>query len=185
MAADLTTKADLPSAWLIRFSPYLKAGTRVLEIASGNGRNTRFLAGLGCKVTAVDINPAPEPVEGVQYMRKDLEKEDWIFEPESFDAVIGINYLWRARFAALCDCVKPGGFFLYETFTRPQTMLNFGPKNPQHFLEDRELLSMVPHEWHILAYEDGRTDNDRYLQRIAAVKPRHNEIERLDVCARR
>ena len=44
---------------------------------------------------------------------------------------------------------------------------------------------MVPHEWHILAYEDGRTDNDRYLQRIAAVKPRHNEIERLDVCARR
>ena len=61
MAADLTTKADLPSAWLIRFSPYLKAGTRVLEIASGNGRNTRFLAGLGCKVTAVDINPAPEP----------------------------------------------------------------------------------------------------------------------------
>ena len=29
MAADLTTKADLPSAWLIRFSPYLKAGTRV------------------------------------------------------------------------------------------------------------------------------------------------------------
>ena len=109
MAADLTTKADLPSAWLIRFSPYLKAGTRVLEIASGNGRNTRFLAGLGCKVTAVDINPAPEPVEGVQYIRKDLEKEDWIFEPESFDAVIGINYLWRARFAALCDCVKPGG----------------------------------------------------------------------------
>ena len=96
MAADLTTKADLPSAWLIRFSPYLKAGTRVLEIASGNGRNTRFLAGLGCKVTAVDINPAPEPVEGVQYIRKDLEKEDWIFEPESFDAVIGINYLWRA-----------------------------------------------------------------------------------------
>ena len=64
-------------------------------------------------------------------------------------------------------------------------MLNFEPKNPQHFLEDRELLSMVPHEWHILAYEDGRTDNDRYLQRIAAVKPRHNEIERLDVCARR
>ena len=61
MAADVSTKADLPSAWLIRFSPYLKSGTRVLEIASGNGRNTRFLAGLGCDVTAVDINPVPEP----------------------------------------------------------------------------------------------------------------------------
>ena len=159
MAADLTTKADLPSAWLIRFSPYLKAGTRVLEKLR-----------------------TPADTESI---RKDLEKEDWIFGPESFDAVIGINYLWRERFAVLCECVKPGGFFLYETFTRHQTMLNFGPKNPQHFLEDRELLSMVPHEWHILAYEDGRTDNDRYLQRIAAVKPRHNEIERLAVCARR
>lgn len=64
MAADVSTKADLPSAWLIRFSPYLKSGTRVLEIASGNGRNTRFLAGLGCDVTAVDINPVPEPLAG-------------------------------------------------------------------------------------------------------------------------
>ena len=55
MAADVSTKADLPSAWLIRFSPYLKSGTRVLEIASGNGRNTRFLAGLGCDVDTFGI----------------------------------------------------------------------------------------------------------------------------------
>lgn len=74
MAADVSTKADLPSAWLIRFSPYLKSGTRVLEIASGNGRNTRFLAGLGCDVTAVDINPVPEPLAGVRYIQRDLEK---------------------------------------------------------------------------------------------------------------
>ena len=79
MAADLSTKADLPSAWLIRFSPYLKTGTRVLEIASGNGRNTRFLVGLGCDVTAVDINPVPEPLVGVRYIQRDLEKEDWFF----------------------------------------------------------------------------------------------------------
>ena len=85
MAADLSTKADLPSAWLIRFSPYLKTGTRVLEIASGNGRNTRFLVGLGCDVTAVDINPVPEPLVGVRYIQRDLEKEDWFFAPESFD----------------------------------------------------------------------------------------------------
>ena len=65
MARDVSTKADLASAWLIRFSPYLEAGSRVLEIAAGNGRNTRFLAGLGCRVTAADIHLAPEPVDGV------------------------------------------------------------------------------------------------------------------------
>ena len=50
MAADVSTKADLPSAWLIRFSPYLKSGTRVLEIASGNGRNTDVYKRQNCEL---------------------------------------------------------------------------------------------------------------------------------------
>lgn len=185
MARDVSTKADLASAWLIRFSPYLKAGSRVLEIAAGNGRNTRFLAGLGCRVTAADIHLAPEPVDGVQYLLTDLENDPWPFEPESFDAVVGINYLWRPRFSELLDCVRPGGLFLYETFTRDQSILGFGPKNPQHLLEKGELLRLIPSEWHILAFEDGRTDNDRHLQRIAAVRPDAENAVCVDICARR
>ena len=171
MVADVSSKTDLPSAWLVRFSPYLGEGARVLEIACGNGRNTRFLAGLGCTVTAVDINEPPQRLPGVRYVLHDLEGPDWIFEPETFDVVIGINYLWRDRFQNLLDCVNPGGLFLYETFTGRQSMLGFGPKNPQHFLQDGELLRLMPDNWHILAFEDGRTDSDRHLQRIAAVKP--------------
>lgn len=185
MAADVSTKTDLPSAWLIRFSSYLREGTRVLEIASGNGRNTRLLAELGCEVTAADINAPAEAISSVKYVLRDLEQETWVFEPESFDVVVGINYLWRDRFANLLECLRPGGLFLYETFTSHQTTLGFGPKNPQHFLQDGELLQLVPTGWHILAFEDGRTDCDRYLQRIAALKPQQNEFERLDICARR
>lgn len=185
MAADVSTKNDLPSAWLLRFSPYLKEGMSVLEIASGNGRNTRFMAGLGCKITAVDINAPSERIEKVSHILRDLEQDEWIFEPKSFDVVVGINYLWRDRFLNLVDCVKPGGLFLYETFTRHQSIIGFGPKNPQHFLQDGELLSLIPTKWHILAFEDGRTDNDRYIQRIAAIRPTKTEFLRLDICARR
>lgn len=185
MASDVSTKADLPSAWLIRFSPRLRAGMHVLEIACGNGRNTRFLAGLGCEVTAVDIHPAADPVEGVRYVLRDLENEPWMFESDSFDAVIVVNYLWRETFENMTACVRPGGFFLYETFTRHQAMMGFGPKNPRHFLEDGELLRLTPSKWHILAFEDGRTDNGRHIQRIAAVRPMAEGDVCLDVCARR
>lgn len=185
MAADVSTKADPASAWLIRFSPHLRPGARVLEIACGNGRNTRLLAGLGCRVTAVDINEPAERIAGVDYRIADLENAPWSFENDTFDAVVVVNYLWRPRFEMLTGCVAPGGLFLYETFTRRQTTLGFGPKNPAHFLEDRELLALTPQNWHILAYEDGRTDNDRYIQRIAAVRPRRDDTERLEVCARR
>ncbi len=183
MARDVSTVFDPPSAWLMRFSPLIKPHAHVLEIACGNGRNTRFLAALGCKVFAADIN-RPETVPGgVQFIQSDLENDPWPFELESFDAVIGINYLWRPRFADLCKTLKPGGLFLYETFTRAQTTLGFGPKNPQHFLEEGELLRLIASDWHILAYEDGRTGNDRHLQRIAAVRP--GKDMPVDVCAAR
>ena len=186
MAVDVSTKADPARAWLMRFSPYLTAGSRVLEIASGNGRNTRLLAGLDCVVTAADINPPAEPIAGVRHLTCDLENAPWPFEGQTFDAVIGINYLWRERFALLTQCVRPGGLFLYETFTRHQALAGFGPKNPAHFLQDGELLTLIPSGWHILAFEDGRTDNNRSLQRIAAVRPlAEDDFERLDVCARR
>lgn len=42
MAADLTTKADLPSAWLIRFSPYLKAARVFLKLQVETDCNTAF-----------------------------------------------------------------------------------------------------------------------------------------------
>lgn len=111
MAADVSTKADPASAWLIRFSPHLRPGARVLEIACGNGRNTRLLAGLGCRVTAVDINEPAERIAGVDYRIADLENAPWPFENDTFDAVVVVNYLWRPRFEMLTGCVAPGGLF--------------------------------------------------------------------------
>lgn len=170
MARDTSTSSDLPSAWLMRFSPVIESGFKVLELACGNGRNTRFLASLGCQVTAVDINPMPEVPAGVDFLRYDLENSPWPFEKNSFDVVIGINYLWRRHFPQLRDSLKLNGLFLYETFNEEQSILMGRPKNPEHFLKIGELLTLVDPNWRILAFEDGVNEREQYLQRIAARK---------------
>lgn len=169
MARDTSTPADPPSAWLARFAPLIAPGARVLEIACGNGRNTRLLARLGAAVTAVDMNPAPELLEGVRYLTADLEAGGcWPFERNAFDVVVGVHYLWRPIFPRLFESLRTGGLFLYETFTEEQFRIVGRPSNPEHYLRTGELLTLVPAGWRILAYEDGLTDHGAFYQRIAA-----------------
>ena len=55
MPVDISVASDPASAWLMRFAGLIKPEGRVLEIACGNGRNTRFLKlcgfrhGSGCE----------------------------------------------------------------------------------------------------------------------------------------
>ena len=170
MARDISTAADPTSSWLMRFAPLIDFGSSVLEIACGNGRNTRFLADLGCRVTAVDINLMPQTFPGVKFVKADIEKDPWPFEESAFDVVVGIHYLWRPIFPQLFSSLKQGGLFLYETFTEEQFLSAGRPKNPEHFLRVGELLELVPRYWRVLSFEDGLTDNGAFYQRIAARK---------------
>lgn len=167
MARDMTTFSDRPSAWLERFAPVI-SGCRVLEIACGNGRNTRYLASLGCQVTAIDINPMTNVPENVTFIQADLESAPWPIQGQQFEIVVGINYLWRERWDVLLSNVTPNGLLVYETFTEEQSRMMGSPKNPEHFLRTGELLRMVPLTWRILAYEDGLTEKGTCVQRIAA-----------------
>ena len=46
-----------PNAFLTSQEKHLVAGSRVLAVADGKGRNGVWLAERGCKVCAVDISP--------------------------------------------------------------------------------------------------------------------------------
>ena len=94
MARDISGLKDPASTWLMRFAGLIPVGARVLELAAGNGRNTRFMTLMGWKVTAVDVNVPPAIFPAAAEFRKvDLEGADWPLAGEAFDAVIGINYL--------------------------------------------------------------------------------------------
>jgi len=59
--------------------------------------------------------------------------------PSRFAVVVVTRYLQRDLFAALRQTTAPGGFVLYETFTRAQRALGVGPTSPDHLLEPEEL----------------------------------------------
>jgi len=94
----------------------------VLDLACGHGRHARFLAGRGCRVTAVDVDEACgqslADVPGVEFHQADLESGPWPFAAASFDAIVVVHYLHRPLLPRLAAALAPGALLVYETFAR-------------------------------------------------------------------
>ncbi len=156
-----------PSLWVQRWASHWTPGTRVLDVACGNGRHANWLASLGCQVTGLDRDAqclaalAPE----VERHGADLEAAPWPLPGRRFDVVLVTNYLWRPLFPALLAAVAPGGWYVHETFAEGQQALG-RPRNPDFLLQPGELWD-VCRGLHVMAYEDGVVNGAR-LQRVAA-----------------
>jgi len=109
-----------PSDWIVRWTPLLPPGARVLDVACGHGRHARWLAAAGHRVTAIDRDAdLLAPLAGLaETVQADLEGGPWPLPGRRFDAVVVTNYLWRPLFPALLDAVAPGGLLIYETFAQ-------------------------------------------------------------------
>jgi SAM-dependent methyltransferase len=165
---------DAPaSGWVVRWTPLIRPGGEVLDVACGGGRHARFLAAQGFEVTAVDRDPGlfPDPPRGVTLLGADLEAGPWPFPGRRFDAIVVTNYLHRPLLPILVDSLEPGGLLVYETFARGNE--RFGkPSNPDYLLAPGELLEAVRGRLRVVAYED-----------LVVSEPRPAAIQRL--CARR
>ena len=167
-----------PSPWIVRFSPLVASGARVLDLACGQGRHARWFAGRGCRVLAVDRDVAAlaalAGVPGVETAALDLESGGWPLPGDRFDAIVVANYLHRPLFPDLLGALADDGALIYETFARGNEA--FGrPSNPAFLLEPGELLRVVEGRLAVVAFEEGRVDADGHaavVQRIAAVGAR-------------
>ena len=163
-----------PSPWFVRFASLVPPGARVLDLACGTGRHARLFASRGCRVLAVDRDPAALAtlggVAGAETARLDLESGPWPLEGERFDAIIVANYLHRPLFGPLLRALAADGTLLYETFARGNEV--FGrPSKPDFLLEAGELLR-VAEGLTVVAYEHGSIETGArraVVQRIAAV----------------
>jgi SAM-dependent methyltransferase len=164
-----------PSPWVTRFAALIPAGGRVLDLACGDGRHTRYLAGRGHPVTAVDIDVsgladlAGQP--GIETVRADLETGEWPFAPASFAGIVVTNYLHRPLFGALTATLSPGGLLIIETFGAGNA--RFGrPRNPDFLLAPGELLSAFGTSLQVVAYEHGveQVPRPAVRQRLVAVR---------------
>jgi tellurite methyltransferase len=90
---------------------------RVLDLACGAGRNALWLAARGWQVTAVDgSSVAIDILKGrnpaIDTRVADLEKHQYVIEPDSCDLITLCYYLQRDLFAPAKRGVVPGGLII-------------------------------------------------------------------------
>ena len=181
----MSAQASLPpSRWVVRFSALVADGARVLDVACGQGRHSRWFAARGCRVVAVDRDTAAldqlASVAGVTAVSADLEAHPWPFEREKFDAIIVTHYLHRALFPSLLRALADDGVLVYETFARGNEAYG-KPSNPDFLLTEGELLTVVGRSLIVVAFEQGRIESEppAVVQRLAALGRRHSWPPRL------
>lgn len=181
IASHVTTEPSAPaepiSGWVRRWAPIIPSG-EVLDLACGNGRHARHLAGLGHPVLALDHDPEMlEKATGTNITTSlvDLEAEDavWPFAADRFAAVVVTNYLHRPLVDAVVSSLASDGVLIYETFAEGNEQ--FGkPSNPDFLLREGETLAWaLQHGLRVVAYEEGRVEQPKaaLVQRICAVRP--------------
>lgn len=164
---------ETPSAWLQRWAHLIAPGSRVLDVACGAGRHMRWLAAQGRTVHGVDRNP--EALALAQAFGAvtcaDIENGPWPFTGQTFGAVVVTHYLWRPLLPVIVQSLAPGGVLIYETFAAGNETVG-KPSRPDFLLQPGELLRATE-GLRTVGYEDGfEASPDRFIQRIAAVRPK-------------
>ena len=159
-----------PSAWVLRWSGWIRPGGAVLDLAAGGGRHARWLARMGFEVDAVDrdISQLADAPANVRVLEDDIESGPWPYAGRRFDAIVVANYLHRPLLATLVDSLEPGGLLVYETFAAGNE--RFGrPRNPEFLLGPGELLQAFA-ALTVVAFEQGEVAQPRpaMIQRLAA-----------------
>jgi SAM-dependent methyltransferase len=164
-----------PSRWIERFATLVAPGARVLDVACGHGRHSRFFAARGCNVLAVERDAAVlaslAGVAGVETRALDLETRRWPLPHERFDAIVVVNYLHRPLFSHLLAALADDGVLLYETFARGNEAYG-RPTNPEFLLARDELFHVAADGLAVVAFEQGRVGvggREAVVQRLAAV----------------
>ena len=159
---------DSPSAWVERWAALIPKG-RVLDVACGAGRHSRFLLARGHEVVAVDREPLT--LAGVRFVRADLEDgSPWPLPGERFQGIVVANYLHRPLLPLLEESLAPGGILIYETFMQGNE--RYGkPSNPAFLLQPGELWRAFP-GLHVLAFEQGLAAQPKpaMIQRLCAAR---------------
>ncbi|MDJ0928856.1 MAG: class I SAM-dependent methyltransferase [Gammaproteobacteria bacterium] len=164
-----------PSAWITRFASLIQPGGKVLDLACGHGRHTRWLATKGFSVLAADIDVAGlgdlRDNPRVEILEIDLEADSWPFASGGFAGVVIANYLHRPHFTRLPGILAEGGVLLIDTFGAGNE--RFGrPRNPDFLLQPGELIDAFHPALQVIAYEHGLewTPRPAVRQRLCAVK---------------
>ena len=155
------------SEWIFNQIKSLKFKKKIklLDFASGNGRNCIPISKKNIDITAIDKDQEKlnkyKSFENINTICFDLETtEEWPLFREYYDVIIVVNYLHRPKIKKLVNLLKKNGLLFYETFSLGNEKYD-SPKNPNFLLKDKELLDIFGHELLPLSFYDGQLNNGR------------------------
>lgn len=182
LADGLSSRAVAARLW--RPSPFLErvlgrlARGRALDLASGTGRESVFLALAGWRVDTWDHDPealsraeALAARHGISIATRVVELEDSAL-PEAgagWDTIVVCRFLHRPLFAWIESALAPGGTLVYETFRRGQEAYG-RPKQDRYLLEPGELTRAFP-SLVVDAYEEHDPPGGPVVARLLARRP--------------
>ncbi len=139
--SDSATASDLTSSLLVNHANLLPSSGLALDIATGLGRNARYLVQRGLRVVGVDISHvalirAKKDIPSLMAAVLDLER--FVIPPNKFDVILNILYLQRNLWMQITQGLKLGGLLYMECLT--EDMLSIHPEiNPSYLLKPAEL----------------------------------------------
>ncbi|MBL8171830.1 MAG: methyltransferase domain-containing protein [Acidobacteria bacterium] len=163
-----------PHPLLVRLADELPPG-RALDVACGAGRHALYLAERGWQVTAVDVSQvALELLQAraralglhVDTRRADLERGEFLIEPDCYDLIVNCCYLQRDLFPAMRAGVRVGGVVLAVIALiddDPQVK----PMNPAFLLQPGELRAAFA-DWELSHYREHKQPGRRLLAELIA-----------------
>jgi tellurite methyltransferase len=166
---------DSPADLLVQFASAQPPG-RALDLASGPGRNSLFLAGRGWRVTAVDSSVVAIGIltKQVRALRlpiearvADLEKGEFKIEPGAYDLICDFYYLERSLFPAIRGGARPGGRVI-AAIHMDDPSPGVPPMNPSYLLDPGELRNEFA-GWKILHYQEGVPSDSAHHRKSAEI----------------
>lgn len=152
-----------PNVFLASQEKHLAAGTRVLAVADGEGRNGVWLAQRGCKVCSVDISPVA--IEKAKKLAIDREVEiefviadlmEWEWPEAAFDVVVCIFIQFasprmrKKLFDGFWRTLRPGGVVIMEGYGVKQLQYASGGPGKLENLYTAQILRDAFADWEML-----------------------------------
>lgn len=153
--ASLTEDRN-PSEKLIKIVEKNK-GKKALDVASGVGRNSIYLAKLGFDVLALDISKVALEVlnsKGFSNISCELaDLDEYEIAKNSYDLIVMTNFLDRNIIPKLSNALKTDGILFIETYMEDE--INEKPSsNPDFLLKKEELKTFFDDSFKLLDYEE-------------------------------
>ena len=169
---DLIRGANTLLKKYLRFLPKGKS----LDLASGEGRNTVFLAEHGFDVEAVDISRAAlgrarhwALSRGVKIKTIAADLDTFSIPQGKYELILDFYFLDRRLIPKIKRGLKNNGMVVFETYTTDQRdRASAGPSKAKYLLKPNELLRLF-RGFHVVFYREGLFREGGKLRAIASL----------------